>query len=351
MKSPVQPGVLAALGAAAAFGVSTPLAKLLLADFPPLLLAGLLYLGSGVGLGVWRYARRRAQPAAETPLHGVDFAWLAAAIAVGGIAGPVVLMWGLSHTPASTAALLMNLEGVFTALLAWGVFHENVDRRIAVGMLAIVVGGAVLSWSGRPAVGLPWGSLAIVAACAAWALDNNLTRKIAGADPVQIGMVKGLIAGAVNVAAAVALGVAWPASGRVAAAALLGVASYGLSLVLFIVALRHLGSTRASAYFSTAPFVGAALSFALLGETASVPFFVAAALIGAGLWLYLTERHQHLHTHPPVVHDHWHTHDAHHQHAHPAGMVVPEAHAHEHEHPALEHTHPHFPDLHHRHTH
>lgn len=345
-------GVAYALSAALLFGASTPCAKLLLGGVSPVLMAGLLYLGSGVGLGLWSLLRSTAsQRHSDARLARRDLPWLIAVILAGGVVGPALLMWGLARTPASTSSLLLNLEGVLTALLAWHVFQENFDRRIALGMLAIVAGGALLSWAGTPEAGVPWGVVAIAGACGFWALDNNLTRTISASDPVQIAAIKGLAAGMTNVALAFGTGAACPHLGVVLSAATLGLVAYGLSLVLFILGLRHLGSARTGAYFSCAPFVGAALSLLLLRERPAVVFFAAAALMGLGLWLHLTETHGHVHVHAPIAHDHRHEHDAHHQHEHAPGETATDPHAHRHEHGPLEHAHPHYPDIHHRHEH
>jgi drug/metabolite transporter (DMT)-like permease len=247
--------------------------------------------------------------------------------------------------------LLLNLEGVFTALLAWFLFHENFDHRIALGMVAIVAGSCVISWEGR----LTWESLAgpllIAAACLSWAVDNNLTQKVSAGDPVQIAMLKGLIAGAVNSGLAVSLGAAWPATDRVAAALLLGFLSYGLSLVLFVLALRHLGTARTGAYFSAAPFFGAAVAILVLGERVT-PLLVAGTLLMlVGIWLHLTERHLHQHTHEALEHEHSHIHDEHHRHPHRPEDPPGEPHTHRHRHEPLIHSHLHYPDIHHRHEH
>ena len=345
-------GVVYALAAAVLFGASTPGAKALLVGISPVLMAGLLYLGSGVGLGLWSLLRTAAgKPRSEARLARRDLPCLAAVVLMGGMVGPALLMWGLARTPASTSALLLNLEGALTAALAWFVFRENFDRRIALGMLAIVAGGVLLSWGRTPEPGVPWGILAVAGACGAWALDNNLTRKIATADPLQIAAIKGLAAGTTNVALALGTGAAWPHSSTVVLASGLGLVGYGLSLVLFILGLRHLGSARSGAYFSCAPFVGAALALPLLRERPTVSFGAAAALMGLGLWLHLTEKHGHRHVHAPVTHEHRHEHDEHHQHEHAPGATVAGPHAHPHEHEPLEHAHPHYPDIHHRHEH
>jgi drug/metabolite transporter (DMT)-like permease len=346
-------GVAYALGAAALFGGSTPFAKLLLSDVHPILLAGLLYLGSGCGLSLWGWLRSRwkATASKEAGLKRADRPWLAGAVFAGGVVGPALLMLGLAATRASTASLLLNLEGVLTALLAWFAFKENFDRRVALGMACITAGGVVLSWAGRPEAGVPWGPLAVAGACLCWAVDNNLTRKASGGDPLQVAALKGLAAGTVNLALGLALGGRLPEAATVGAAAVVGLLGYGVSLMLFVLALRHLGTARTGAYFSVAPFVGAALSLAVFREVPGVAFLTAAALMGVGVWLHLTERHAHEHVHEPLEHDHLHVHDEHHQHEHLPTDPPGEPHSHPHRHAPLRHAHPHYPDLHHRHEH
>lgn len=346
-------GIGFALLAAVLFGLSTPLAKQVSSAVEPVLLAGLLYLGSGLGLGVFALIRSVGGQNArrEATLKRADLPWLAAAILAGGMIGPLLLMWGLAQTPASSASLLLNLEGVFTALLAWFVCKENFDARIAMGMGLIAAGGVCLSWTGRPASGVPWGAFAIIGACAAWAADNNLTRKVSAGDPVQIAMLKGLFAGCVNTALGMMLGAKLPDAGVLARVGVIGFLGYGMSLTLFVLALRHIGAARTGAYFSTAPFVGAAVAIAFLGDALSAGFCVAALLMGVGVWLHLTERHEHLHRHEPMEHEHLHVHDEHHQHAHSPDDPPGEPHSHRHRHAELVHSHPHYPDLHHRHEH
>jgi drug/metabolite transporter (DMT)-like permease len=339
--------ILHALASAALFGASTPLAKALVHEVPPLMLAGLLYLGSGLGLAVWK-AISWKKDEAKILTTKQDLPWLAAAIACGGVAGPALLMYGLLRTEASAASLLLNLEAVFTALLAWVVFRENVDRRVFLGMLAIVAGGAILS-AGHMASGS--GALLIAAACLCWALDNNFTRRVSGGDAVMLAAVKGLVAGPVNVALAWSQGAPLPGLESTAMILALGLAGYGVSLVLFILALRDLGTARTGAYFSVAPFFGAALALLLLGEQAGPAFGAAAALMAAGVWLHVSERHEHEHAHEPLSHEHEHVHDEHHRHEHASPWDGREPHSHAHRHEALRHRHPHYPDLHHRHTH
>ena len=344
--------VALALGAAFLFGLSAPFAKLLLRDAAPQMLAGLLYLGSGVGLSIAWLVRHRTNR--EAPLTRADVPWLVGAIGFGGVLGPILLLVGLTKTPASAASLLLNLEGVLTAVLAWFVFREHFDRRIALGMLVIVAGGAILSWEGRLEWGGLSGPLAVAGACFCWAVDNNVTQKVSAGDPVQVAMLKGLVAGTVNVIIALMLGANWPSAARVTGAILLGFLSYGVSLVLFVLALRNLGTARTGAYFSSAPFVGAAAAIAVFRETVSTSLVLAGMLMALGVWLHLTERHEHEHAHEALDHEHAHVHDEHHQHDHAAGdppVTDPVPHLHRHRHEPLVHTHRHYPDIHHRHGH
>lgn len=352
MKSiPLAPGVLFAMLSAVLFGASTPFSKLLLGSIDPWLLAGLLYLGSGLGLGGFYLARRSFGIASgEASLRPKDLPWLALVVLSGGVAGPVLLMIGLVHTEASSAALLLNLEGLATMTIAWLVFHENVDRRIFLGAMAILAGAVVLSWQGG-ASGFGLGALAVAGACVAWGVDNNLTRKLSSADPVQIALVKGLVAGSVNVALALSRHSVLPPLPALAEAGVVGLLGYGISLVLFVLALRSLGSARTGAYFSTAPFVGAALAVALFSEPVTAQLLIAALLMGLGVYLHLAERHEHEHQHEAMEHDHRHAHDEHHQHVHGPNDRPGEPHTHWHRHTPLVHRHPHYPGLHHRHSH
>ncbi|MDS0860236.1 DMT family transporter [Burkholderia pseudomultivorans] len=346
--------VFIALTAAALFGAATPLAKALLGSMSAFMVAGLFYLGSGLGLGIGIFARRLRQSPAERlrnhQIQRAEWPWLAGAILAGGVAGPALLMLGLSSTPAATSSLLLNLEGVLTAVIAWVVFRENVDLQVFLGMIAIVAGGGMLSWQPGEA-GLPVGALLIVGACLCWAIDNNLTRKVSTNDAMVIACLKGLIAGPVNLAIALATGASLPAATTVGVAMLTGLAGYGVSLVLFVVALRHLGTARTGAYFSVAPLFGVALSLLMWPELPTVTFWVAAALMALGIWLHVRERHMHEHTHHLLEHAHRHSHDEHHQHEHDFPYSGDEPHTHSHIHLPITHSHAHFPDIHHRHQH
>jgi len=346
----MQVGILLALLSAVRFGASTPFAKLLLGSVGPWMMAGLLYLGAGFGLAAVHLSRSVLRlPAVEAPLRRSGLPWLAAVIMAGGILGPLFLMFGLARTNAASASLLLNLEGLATMGIAWVVFRENVDRRLLVGAFAILTGAVLLSWQGRTS--LDFGTALIAAACVSWGIDNNLTRKLSSADPVQIAMLKGLVAGSVNLILALTQDFALPKPGILLAAGVVGFVGYGISLALFVLALRYLGTARTGAYFSLAPFIGALLALPLLGESLTLRLMAAGGLMAVGLWLHLTERHEHEHGHEAMEHEHRHMHDAHHQHAHGPNDPPGEPHTHMHRHEPLVHKHPHYPDLHHRHGH
>ena len=351
---PARRGAAMALGAAVLFGLSTPLTKLLIGSTNIFLLAGLLYLGAGLGLGCWQLLRTGAGRDAKTGRDRIDRAelgWLAAAVVVGGIVAPVLLLLGLRHTDASAAALLLNLEGLFSAVLAALAFGEFLGRRIVLGMAAIAAGALLLAWTGSVSLAFSGGALAIAGACLGWALDNNLTRQVATLDALQIVTVKGCVAGAVNLAIGLVLGATWPAAGVVVGVGVIGLFGYGVSLLLFVWALREIGTARTSAYFSAAPFIGAGVAVVLFGDPLTWKLAVATSLMGFGVWLHLSERHSHEHQHEPMTHTHRHWHDEHHQHAHGPGDPPGEPHRHQHVHLPLRHAHPHYPDLHHRHGH
>ncbi|HJV48122.1 MAG TPA: DMT family transporter [Geothrix sp.] len=354
MRSP-RPGYVYALAAAGLFGASTPAAKWLLSSqgqLSPWLMAGILYLGSGLGLGLMRMASRLSgHRSQEAPLRGQDWGWLGAATVFGGILGPVLLLFGLARMAAGSASLLLNLEGVFTAGLAWFVFKEHFDRRIFLGMVLILAGGAVLSWTrSGPGMG-GGGSVLVGGACLCWALDNNLTRRVSGSDALQITMVKGLIAGITNTLLALSLGHVRASLFQGVAGGLIGFFGYGLSLMCFVLALRHIGTARTGAYFSLAPFVGALIALGMGSEPLTLRLIVSGGLMALGVWLHLTEHHEHEHLHEALVHEHLHWHDEHHQHLHDPSDPSDEPHSHHHQHEPVLHSHPHFPDLHHTHSH
>lgn len=341
-----------ALTSALLFGASTPLAKILLGEgLDPLLLAGTLYLGSGAGLGLVLLGRGRIfAPSTEAPLRRADLPWLALVVLFGGIAGPVLMMFGLASVHASAASLLLNLESVFTLCIAWLVLRESVDRRLLLGAGAILVGAALLSWSG-PVSGFGWGAGLIAGACLAWGIDNNLTRKISAGDAVQIACIKGLAAGTVNLGLALARGAPLPAPGLLLAGGLIGFIGYGVSLVMFVRALRRIGTARTGAYYAIAPFFGTLMAIGLLGEPFTLQLALAGVLMGFGIYLHLAEQHEHEHRHDTLMHEHSHVHDEHHRHGHEPLDPPGEPHVHVHRHAAMIHSHRHFPDIHHRHPH
>jgi drug/metabolite transporter (DMT)-like permease len=341
------------LASAALFGLSTPAAKALVGSVHPAVLAGLLYCGAGVGIAVLRRVLPSSilSGAPDVKLSRSELPWLAGAIFAGGVVGPLLLMFGLVRTDAATASLLLTLEGAATALMAWFIFHENFDRRIALGMACLVMGAAVLSWTGTPTLATFAGPIAIVAACIAWGLDNNLTRRVSLADPLQIVELKGLIAGPFNLVLGLSIGAATPSLSSALIAGVVGFFGYGVSLALFVVALRHLGTARTGAYFSTAPFLGSLVAVFLLGEPVTAQLLIAGTLMAVGVLLHLTEHHEHEHLHEPISHTHPHMHDEHHRHKHSASDPPGEPHTHFHQHARMRHSHPHVPDMHHVHRH
>lgn len=357
-------GVLLATASAALFGLSTPFAKLLEREIAPIMLASLFYLGTGIGFAVLSACSVSKKKQAKVLfLRRSDLAALTVVVTSGGVFAPICLMLGLSQSTATTASLLLNLEAVLTALIAWFYFHENCDRRIILGMLSITAGGAILSFNTNTDLAATTlssisGPALIALACLGWAIDNNFTRKIAAADPQQIAMIKGLVAGLVNFALAMLLGQKLPSPATTVGALLLGFIGYGLSLVFYVRALRDLGNARTSAYFATAPFIGALTALLIFHEPITLSLALAALLMGCGVYLHISENHQHSHQHEFMMHEHEHVHDLHHNHKHEDddeppkredGSEIP--HTHKHQHEALIHSHKHYPDLHHRHKH
>jgi drug/metabolite transporter (DMT)-like permease len=341
--------VVLALLSAALFGVSTPAAKALLGEISPTILAGLFYCGAGLGIAILR--RLRPGASSEASLSREELPWLGAAILSGGVVGPLLLLAGLSMTDAAAASLLLTLEGVATALMAWFIFRENFDVRVALGMVCLVAGALVLAWTGEPSFSGLAGPLLIVGACAAWGLDNNLTRKVSLSDPLQIVQLKGLIAGPFLLALGLVAGDRLPGPSIAAIAGVVGFLGFGVSLALFVLALRQLGAARTGAYFSTAPFLGAMAAILFLHEPLTLQLLAAGLLMGVGVWLHLTEHHEHEHEHEPMEHMHAHVHDEHHQHEHLPDDPPGEPHVHAHRHPRMKHRHPHVPDIHHQHRH
>jgi len=346
--------MLQALLAAILFGASAPLAKLLLGQIDPVLLAALLYLGSGLGVLLFKVLlhQRPTEGNAEARIQRADLPWLAGAVVAGGLLAPILLLFSLRVTAAATASLLLNFEGVATAVIAVVVFKEAIGRRALWAILLVTAASMLLSWDTSGDWGLSLGALGILGACVLWGVDNNLTRYISAKDPLTIVLVKGFGAGSVSLILALLLGNALPGPGVLLGALVLGSLSYGLSIVLFIRAMRGLGAARTSALFGTAPLAGVVLSLLLFREAPTTLFIVALPLMVAAALLLLSEQHSHHHTHEPLTHDHRHRHDdGHHEHDHPGMTDRGLMHSHPHTHEPKTHDHPHLPDIHHRHLH
>jgi drug/metabolite transporter (DMT)-like permease len=336
--------ILQALLAALFFGASAPLSKLLLLDVPPVLMAAFLYLGSGTGIALVRLSQRLTSPQKEADIRRPDVKWLTGAIISGGIAAPIVLMISLQNTPASTASLLLNFEGVATALIALFFFRESISRRALAAIFVITIASIFLSTNYAAGFGFSLGALGVLLACVLWGVDNNFTRNISAKDPLTIVSWKGLVAGTFSLFLGLLLGQKLPALTSILSILLLGFISYGLSTMLFIYSMRGLGAARTSALYGTAPLAGVLLSFIIFRDPITLLFGIAAALMVAGALLLANEEHAHFHIHMPVLHEHRHNHDEFHEHDETTSV-----HSHEHEHPRTEHEHGHMPDIHHRH--
>jgi drug/metabolite transporter (DMT)-like permease len=340
------------LAAAALFGVSPPLAKLLLPEAGPLLIAGLLYLGAGLGLLAFEVLFYRSSEVSrrESPVGPADRWLLAGMILTGGILGPVCMLWGLQRLSAVSGALLLNLEAPFTIGLAVLLFREHLGRRVMAGALLIVSAAAILHFQAEDVRPDTWGFLAIVGACLWWAIDNNLSQRVSLRDPIVVTRIKALGAGVRTVSMALLTGQSVPRPLILIATLLLGLFSYGVSLVLDMQALRMLGAAREAGFFATAPFVGAVAAVPILGERWGINEVCASFIMAIGVVLLFREHHHHLHIHEEIEHAHVHLHGDHHEHDHEGGFVE-QQHAHLHRHVPLMHDHPHVSELHHRHEH
>lgn len=342
-------GALYGLGAAALFGISVPLAKVLLPATGPVVLAGLLYLGAGTGLTALAALRADARAGRESRLRRADLPLVLGIVLSGAVAGPVLLLIGLRELSAVTAALLLNLETPFTILLAVVLFGEYLGGVETIATALVVLGAVMLSRVSGGFTASMAGVAAVAGACISWAIDNNLTQRLSMRDPVSIVRVKAVAAAPITFGLALAVGEPWPPSVAVASGMVLGFFSYGLSVVLAVRALRALGAAREAAYFATAPFIGALVSAGVLGERLGYRELAAMVFMATGVVLLLRAEHEHVHVHEAIEHDHAHAHDEHHTHAHDGASNEPHAHLHRHQ--TLSHDHPHVPDAHHRHRH
>ncbi len=339
-------GVLHALAAAGLFGLSTPAAKLLLGDLSPLMLSALLYLGAAAALHAYRFDSREAQ------LSSGDLPLIAGITFFGGILGPILMLFGLRHLSAVAGSLLLNLEAPFTVLIAIGLLGEHLGRRETMASAAIMSGAALIGFQPAQVHGDSLGAIEIAAACLCWGIDNNLTQRISLRDPVAVARIKTLAAGAcVFVLALWTGGGQLPGMTALISAGVVGALCYGVSIVLAVKALRELGAARESAYFASAPFIGAIASMALFRELPAWPDIIGTVAMLGGIGLIMRERHSHAHTHERIVHEHLHVHDEHHQHEHVDEPILPEPHSHQHTHSTVKHEHPHVSDVQHRHGH
>lgn len=338
-----------AIMAAVLFGASAPIAKLLLGEVEPISMASFLYLGSGFGLLIYRLIFK--QTGIEAKIVKTDIKWLLGAIFAGGVAAPIVLMFSLKNAPASTASLLLNFESVATTLIAALIFKEAIGKRIWTAILIITGASILLSFDFKDEWGFSIGALGVVLACTLWGVDNNFTRNISAKDPIITVMIKGIVAGGVSLILVFVANNILPNIIQILEIMVLGFFSYGLSVVLFILAMRDLGASRTSAFFSSAPFIGVLLSFGIFHELPNYMFYIAVPIMIIGVVLILLEEHAHIHLHEVMEHEHRHRHDdEHHNHKHNEGESVIE-HSHLHMHKQTEHSHKHTPDIHHRHKH
>lgn len=347
--------ILQALLAAAMFGANAPIAKLLLGVIEPIPLAAFLYLGSGLGLLLLRGLQRlsRKGTSVEAQISKADIPWLFGAVFVGGVAAPIVLMFSLRNTPAATASLLFNFESVATTLVAVFIFKEAIGRRVWLAIVCITLASILLSLDISGQWGISVGAIGVLATCVLWGIDNNFTRNISAKDPLAIVTIKGIGAGSFTLILAFILNKPLPNFLTIFGAMLLGCFSYGLSIVLFIHAMRCLGAARTSALFGIAPLIGVLLSILFIREVPNMLFFVSLPVMIGGVVLLLGEEHEHTHIHSVIQHEHRHSHDDdHHTHDHAESEIPPTGfHAHPHKHEAIQHSHPHTPDIHHRHEH
>jgi drug/metabolite transporter (DMT)-like permease len=345
-------GFHAAILSAFLFGLSPVACKALVGPMSPALLAGLLYLGSGLGLTGLVLRQRLDVGAILASLSRWQWGTLAGAILSGGVAAPLFLAYGILHGTAAEVSLLLNFEAVATTLLAWLIFHEHVGPRVWIGKVFIVGASLLVVVAGSGVIRLSIPGMCVLVACLLWGVDNNLTRELEDLSPVLLACLKGWCAGLFNLLLALVLFRSLAAPFQVAGALAIGALSYGASLVLFIQALREIGSARTSTWFASGPFLGTLLAVVVLGERPPMVFWAGVVVMLLGMFFLYGERHRHLHRHEQLAHSHPHSHDEHHRHSHPATEIESAGvHDHFHEHEVLEHSHVHWPDIHHRHGH
>jgi drug/metabolite transporter (DMT)-like permease len=345
--NPVQAGTFIAALAAIAFGVTTPLIKRLGAPVQPFTTASLLYAGASIASVVAGGSR------AETPLPVAQIPRLVLVALLGAVFAPVCLAWGLQHTDAVAASLLLNFEAVFTVLLARAFFAEPIGKRMTLALAAMATGGALLVTGGRaPGDGTVFrlGAIAVIAASLGWASDNALTRPLSDFDPARVVFWKASLGAALSAAVAALMHESWPHAANALGLAACGTIGYGVSLRLYLLAQRRIGAARTGSIFAVAPFVGAVVAWLMGDRAGGWVDLGAGGLFVAAVYLHMTERHRHAHRHDAVEHEHSHRHDdGHHTHLHEPAVTTEHSHWHRHE--PLEHEHLHGLDIHHRHRH
>ena len=345
-RGPAVRGGILALTAAVLFGISTPLVQKFGLGVGAFTTAALLYAGAAV---VGALLRRRVEH--EARVVSADVPRLLAMAAVGAVVGPVALAWGLQRTSGTSASLMLTLEALFTAVLAWRIYRESMGRRVWAAMLLLLAGGSLLVLDqGRDGGVRLWGLLAVLLATAAWGLDNTLSRALAERDPGQVVLAKAFLGAAATSILAVAFGEALPSPGAALGLFAVGATGYGLSLRFYLLAQRAFGAARTGSVFAFAPFIGAMLAVVLGDQSTSALMAAGSMLMLAGVVLHLAESHGHEHEHEAIEHEHAHRHDdGHHEHGH--DPMPADAHSHRHRHEPLWHAHPHVPDAHHAHRH
>jgi drug/metabolite transporter (DMT)-like permease len=343
-------GQFLAILSAALFGVSPVLCKMMIGDMSPALLAGLLYLGSGIGLQLLLLLSGRSSIEELGRISSQNRLNLLGAVLTGGIIAPLCLTYGIKYGTASEVTLLLNLESVSTTLISWMIFKEHIGPRVWTGKLLILIAAAFIIVQNEDALSLSLPGVLVVIACIFWGIDNNLTRDIEELPSTTLALFKGLGAGIFNIILALIFTAGSATSYQTGGALAIGAFSYGLSLVLFVEALRRIGAARTSTFFAVGPFIGTLLSIVVIGEVPPPTYWIAATLMLGGMFLLYRERHGHLHSHDPLSHRHGHIHDEHHRHHHP-GDSSRMRHEHTHSHEPLSHIHGHWPDIHHRHGH
>lgn len=333
------------------------MAKLALAGIAPITLASIIYFGSGGGMAVYRLFRYlRGIAEEEPPLNRSSVPWVIGASFFGAVLATTSLTLSLRTVTAWEASVLLSFEAVATALVARVVSGERAGPRVWTALGCITLACITLVWRPDHSLGLSIGAAGIIFTCLCWGVDTSCSRKIAGRNPLEIVMYKGLFAGVVTFAISRIIDEPLPQAGPAVVAAIIGITGFGgLMTFCFLKGLRDLGPARTGSYFGINPVFGIIMGLIIFRNIPGLIFIPAAGLMLTGIAILLTEHHSHMHRHSPDVHDHRHRHtDGHHDHPHPKGTlpIGPDGyHTHLHSHRDLIHEHEHTPDIHHQHQH